>query len=60
MKKDIIKKVLKPITKKIVSIEPDERQQEIKRAKEWLDAPATPEVDERQEEIKRTKKFFNK
>ncbi len=58
--KKIIKKVLKPVSKKIVNIEPDERQEEIKRAKEWLDKAPTPEVDERQEEIKRTKKFFGK
>lgn len=60
MKKKIIKKILKPITKKIEIVEPDERQQEILRAKEWLDKPSEPEVDERQEEIKRVKRFFNK
>jgi hypothetical protein len=57
-KKGLIKKILKPVTKKIVTIEPDERQEEIKRAKQWLDTPAEP--DERQQEIKRVKKFFGK
>ena len=58
--KKVVKKVLKPVAKKIIGIEPDERQEEVKRAKEWLDTPSAPEVDERQEEIKRVKKFFNK
>ena len=58
--KKMIKKVLKPVTKKITGFEPDERQEEIKRAKEWLDKPTEPVVDERQEEVKRVKKFFGK
>lgn len=54
----VIKKILKPVTKKVEVVEVDERQEEIKRAKEWLDTPAEP--DERQTEIQRTKKFFGK
>ena len=57
-KKNIIKKILKPVTKKIVTVEPDERQEDIKHAKEFLDTPV--ELDERQEEIKRMKKFLGK
>lgn len=53
--KKIIKKALKPLSKKVVAVEPDERQEEIKRAKSW-----SVEPDERQEEIKRVKKFFGK
>lgn len=56
-KKNIVKKILSPITKKIVVTEPDDRQEDIKHAKEFLD---TPVADERQEEIKRMKKFLGK